>query len=63
MFLASHYKSENCNTNFDTFKVVIVQVLLQRFDGDNLFELLLANVTTTMIEQMQGMDRKHDGHP
>jgi hypothetical protein len=63
MSQTSDYKSENCNIDFDTFKVVLVQVLLQRFDGDILFELLLENVTSTMIEQMQGMDWKYDGHP
>jgi hypothetical protein len=47
---ASQCRSEICNIDFDIFKVVPVQVLLQEFDGEILFELPPANVTSSMIE-------------
>ncbi len=43
-------KSEIWNINFDTFKIVLVTLLLQKFDGDILFKLPPLHVITNMIE-------------
>ncbi len=37
--------------------------LLLEFDGNILFKLPPTNVATTIVKQMQGMDRKLNGHP
>jgi hypothetical protein len=50
------------NINFDTFKIVQITFLPQEFDGDILFELPPLYAIANMIEQMQGMDRKHGVH-
>jgi hypothetical protein len=56
-------RSEIQNIDFDKIKIVQVPFLPHEFNGVILFELPQAIVATTMVEQIQGMDNKHDGHP
>jgi hypothetical protein len=46
----SKCKSGIQNIDFGTFKIVQVTFLLQKFDGDILFELPPPHVATNMIE-------------
>jgi hypothetical protein len=56
-------RSEIQNIDFDKIKIVQVPFLPHEVNGVILFELPQAIVATTMVEQIQGMDNKHDGHP
>jgi len=47
----------------NSINIVLVFFLPQEFNGNILFKLLPKTMATTMVEQMQGMDRKHDVHP
>ncbi len=60
---ALQYRSEIQNIDFDNVKVVQVPFLPQKFNGIILFERPQAIVVATMVEQMQGMDNKYNGHP
>jgi hypothetical protein len=50
------------NLDYDNILLQKVQFLPITFDGDVLFELLLMFLTIHNPSQMQGIDRKYDGH-
>jgi hypothetical protein len=50
------------NLDYDKIPFQKVQFLPTTFDGDVLFELPLIIPPPHMPLQMQGMDRKYDGH-
>ncbi len=62
MSLVVHANSELRDLNYDSFNIEIVPCILTTFNGDVLFELPSLVSPYGHSSQMQGMDRKHDGH-
>lgn len=54
---ASWCRSEIWNIYFDSIKIVQILFLPLEFDGNILFKLPPTNVATTIVKQLQGMDR------
>jgi hypothetical protein len=62
MSLVAHANSELRDLNYDSFNIEIVPCIFTTFNGDVLFELPPLVSHDGHYGQMQGMDRKHDGH-
>jgi hypothetical protein len=62
MSLVAHANFELRYLNYDSFNIEIVPCILTTFNGDVLFELPPLVSLGGHFGQMQGMDRKHDGH-
>ncbi len=62
MVLLGHTCKELRNLDYDKIPLQKVQFLLIAFDGNVLFKLPPVFSTTYRALQMQGMDRKYDGH-
>jgi hypothetical protein len=62
MVLPRQTLNELQTLDYDKILLQKIQFLLIIFDGDILFELLLILSTAHNPSQMQGMDKKYDGH-
>jgi hypothetical protein len=62
MVLLGHTCKELRNLDYDKIPLQKVQFLLIAFDGNGLFKLPLVLSITYRALQMQGMDRKYNGH-
>jgi hypothetical protein len=62
MSFAPHVASELREVNYNTLCIENVPYIPATFDGDVLFELPLVNNLDGHYGQMQGMDKKYDGH-
>jgi hypothetical protein len=57
-----HVSSKLKDLNYDSFCIEIVPCIPPTFNGDVLFELPPPVSPNSHYGQMQGMDKKHDGH-
>jgi hypothetical protein len=62
MSFAPHATFELREVNYNRFCIKNVPCIPTTFDGDVLFELPLINNPDCHFGQMQGMDKKYDGH-
>ncbi len=62
MSLATHARSKLRDLNYDNLCINIVPCILTTFNGDVLFEFPPIVSLESHFGQIQGMDRKHDGH-
>jgi len=62
MSFAPHATFELNEVNYNTFHIKNVPYIPSTFDGDVLFDFPPINNPNGHFGQMQGMDRKHDGH-
>jgi hypothetical protein len=62
MSFAAHFSSKLKDLNYDNFHIENVRYILTTFNGDVLFELHPVVHLNGHDGQMQGMDRKYDGH-
>ncbi len=62
MSLIAHASSKLRDLNYNSFCIEIVPCIPTTFNGDVLFELPPLVSLDGHSNQMQGMDRKHDGH-
>ncbi len=62
MFLTSHTSSELKSLDYDAITIELVNCLPTKFNGDILFELPHVCHLLGHSKQLQGMDRKYDGH-
>ncbi len=62
MVLLGHTSNELQNLDYNKIPLQKVQLLLIAFDGDFLFKLPPVLSIAHKPLQMQGMDRKYDGH-
>jgi hypothetical protein len=62
MSLVTHANFELRDLNYDSFNIEIVPCILTTFNGNVLLELPLLVSPDGHSGQMQGMDKKHDGH-
>ncbi len=62
MFQIPHASIELRSLNYDNTKIENFLCLPMKFDGDILFELVFIQHLTNCLRQIQGMDRKYNGH-
>jgi hypothetical protein len=62
MSLTSHTSFELKSLDYDAITIKFVNCLPTKFNGDILIELPLVNHPFGHLEQLQGMDRKYNGH-
>jgi hypothetical protein len=62
MFLTPHVSFELKSLDYDAITIEFVNCLPTKFNGDILFELFHVLHLSRHFEQLQGMDRKYDGH-
>ncbi len=56
-------KSELGHLNYDVISTMTMQYLRSKFDGDVMFKLRPTKDFNSLVDLMQGMDKKHDIHP
>jgi hypothetical protein len=62
MLVTRHAFNEFCNLDYDKIIIEIVSFLPMTFNDDILFEMHLLSLSNLSLSQMQGMDKKYDGH-
>jgi hypothetical protein len=62
MSLTSHASFELKSLDYDAIMIEFVNCLPTKFNGDILFKLLLMHHSLGHYEQLQGMDKKYNGH-
>jgi hypothetical protein len=62
MFWAPHTTFNIHSLNYDTLLIFKMPFALIKFNGDVIFELPTFHNSKGHIGQMQGMERKYDGH-
>jgi len=62
MSLTVHASFELKSLDYGAITIEFMDFFLTKFNGDILFELLLIRYSLGHSKQLQGMDRKYDGH-
>ncbi len=62
MSITRHASNELHNLDYDNITILVVSFLPTTFNGDILLELLPLSPSNPSSTQMQGMDKKYDGH-